>query len=51
MREAIEYGIEALNQEHGLNLINEYQLFNLYAAKKTGKKKSDLPSLEYSQML
>lgn len=51
MRDAIEQGVEAANQQHELNLVNDYQRYNLYAAKKNGKQKSDLPSLDYSQSL
>lgn len=40
-----------LNNEHNKHLINDYQRYNLYAAKKSGKKKSDLPSLDYTQQL
>lgn len=51
VRDAIEQSIEATNQQHGLQLINDYQRYNLYAAKKNGRQKSDLPSLDYSQPL
>lgn len=51
VRDAIEQGVEAANQQHGLTLVNDYQRYNLYAAKKSGKQKSDLPSLDYTQSL
>ena len=43
--------MEAVNTEYGLSLLHDYQLYELYVAKKTGKKKSDLPALEYTQMV
>lgn len=45
--EAIKESIEKLNKYYHINLKNDLTYYELYAAKKNGKRKSDFPSLEY----
>ena len=47
--EAIREAIEKLNKLYGLNLKDDLISYELYGAKKNGKRKSDFPSLEYEQ--
>jgi hypothetical protein len=43
--EAIKEAIEKFNKTHGQNLKDDLTCYELYGAKKNGKRKSDLPSL------
>lgn len=47
--EAIKEAIEKINQTHDQNLKDDLTCYELYGAKKNGKRKSDFPSLEYEQ--
>ena len=47
--EAIKEAIEKFNQTYDQNLKDDLTCYELYGAKKNGKRKSDFPSLEYEQ--
>lgn len=47
--EAIKEAIEKFNQTYDQNLKDDLTYYELYGAKKNGKRKSDFPSLEYEQ--
>lgn len=49
MSEAIKESIEKLNKSYGLKLKDDLTCYEMYGAKKNGKRKSDFPSLEYEQ--
>lgn len=48
---AILLTAQRLNSEKGLSLSEDYQQYELLAAKKNGRRKSDLPSIEYHHEL
>lgn len=49
--ELITEAIDKLNENSNLNLIRDPKAYELYGAKKNGKKKGDLPSIEHQQIL
>ena len=49
IRDMIEATISEIVVNHNIGLSNNPELWKIYAAKKTGKKKSDLPCLDSSQ--
>jgi hypothetical protein len=49
--ETIKEAIEKFNKQFHLNLKEDLTCYELYGAKKNGKRKSDFPSLEYEQTI
>lgn len=45
--QAIKEAVDEFNKIHRLNLKEDVTAYELYGAKKNGKRKSDFPSLEY----
>ena len=51
VEETISLSIAKFNMTHSLNLVNDLDQYEMFPAKRSGKKKSDMPSLSKQQMI